>query len=156
MPQVIIYDKDMIFTSTLWKELFKLTDTKLNMSPSYHPQTDGQTEHVNQCLGKYLRCLMHAWPSKWSKWISLVEYRYNTTLHWGLNTSPFQVLMATPLITLANSCGCIHGVHSSGMAQWKVSHDWNHPATSTACSTSHEDIRRQASSWVRILCGRLI
>jgi transposase InsO family protein len=44
MPQVIISDRDRIFTSALWQELFRLADVKLNMSSSYHPQTDGQME----------------------------------------------------------------------------------------------------------------
>jgi len=44
LPEAIVSDRDRIFTSILWKELFKLTDTKLLMSSSYHPQIDGQTE----------------------------------------------------------------------------------------------------------------
>lgn len=44
MPQVIISDRDRIFTSALWQELFRLADVKLNMSSSYHPQTDCQME----------------------------------------------------------------------------------------------------------------
>ncbi|WVZ94694.1 LOW QUALITY PROTEIN: hypothetical protein U9M48_040559 [Paspalum notatum var. saurae] len=44
---IIISDSDRIFTSRLWQELFRLTETTLNMSSSYHPQTDGQTEHLN-------------------------------------------------------------------------------------------------------------
>jgi len=43
MPSVIISDRDRVFTSAFWQELFKLTETTLNMSSSYHPQTDGQT-----------------------------------------------------------------------------------------------------------------
>lgn len=43
LPKAIISDRDKVFTSTLWKELFKLSDTQLLMSSSYHPQTDGQT-----------------------------------------------------------------------------------------------------------------
>lgn len=41
MPQVIISNRDRVFTSALWQELFRLADVKLNMSSSYHPQTDG-------------------------------------------------------------------------------------------------------------------
>lgn len=44
----IILDRDPIFTSKLWRELFTLVDTKLCMSSAYHPQSDGQTEQVNQ------------------------------------------------------------------------------------------------------------
>jgi hypothetical protein len=41
LPQAIISDRDRIFMSSLWQELFKLSDTQLIMSSSYHPQTDG-------------------------------------------------------------------------------------------------------------------
>lgn len=47
MPKMIISDRDRIFTSALWKELFKLSDVTLNMSSVYHPQTDGQTKRLN-------------------------------------------------------------------------------------------------------------
>ena len=44
LPTIIISDRDRIFTSNMWQELFKLTDTQLAMSFAYHPQMDGQTE----------------------------------------------------------------------------------------------------------------
>ena len=50
LHESIISDRDKIFTSRLWQEHFKLSDTQLLMSSSYHPQTDGQTERLNQCL----------------------------------------------------------------------------------------------------------
>jgi hypothetical protein len=66
MPESIVSDRDRVFTSTLWKELFRLSDTQLLMSSSYHPQMDSQTERVNQCLETFLRCFIQACPSKWS------------------------------------------------------------------------------------------
>jgi hypothetical protein len=54
LPQRIISDRDKVFTSTLWQELFRLTDTQLMMSSAYNPQTDGQTERLNQCLEAFL------------------------------------------------------------------------------------------------------
>lgn len=97
LPKVLISDRDRVFTSQLWKELFKLSDTVLNMSSAYHPQTDGQTERLNQCLETYLRCLVQACPTKWSQWLSLAEYWYNMTYHSALGKTPFEVLYGYPL-----------------------------------------------------------
>ena len=66
LPQAIILDRDKVFTSNLWQTLFKITGTELRMSFAYHPQMDGQTKCVNQCLETYLRCFAHAYPTKWS------------------------------------------------------------------------------------------
>ena len=50
LPSAIISDRDRIFTSHFCTELFKLGDVKLCRSTVYHPQSDGQTERLNQCL----------------------------------------------------------------------------------------------------------
>jgi hypothetical protein len=95
LPKAIISDRDPIFTSTVWKELFKLTDTQLMMSSAYHPQTDGQTERLNQCLEGFLICTVHSCPRQWSKWLSIAEFWYNTTHHSALGASPFQAKLKT-------------------------------------------------------------
>jgi hypothetical protein len=71
MPTAMVLDRDKVFTSNIWQELFKLLGTDLKMSSAYHPQTDGQTERVNQCLETYLRCFVNACPTKWSNWLAL-------------------------------------------------------------------------------------
>jgi len=62
LPMSLISNCDRVFTSKLWQELFSLAGVSLRMSSSYHPQTDEQTERVNQCMETFLRCGSR-WPS---------------------------------------------------------------------------------------------
>ncbi|GMJ14825.1 hypothetical protein HRI_005151700 [Hibiscus trionum] len=55
VPQDIVSDRDGRFTGKFWRELFRLLWSKLNLSSSYHPQTDGQIERFNGLLEEYLR-----------------------------------------------------------------------------------------------------
>jgi transposase InsO family protein len=88
-PISIVTDRDRIFTSDLWQQVFKSLDIKQKLSTAYHPQMDGQSERVNQCLEAYLRCMVFQYPKKWAAWIPLAEWWYNTTYHTALKVSPF-------------------------------------------------------------------
>jgi hypothetical protein len=92
MPLSIISDRDCIFTSNLWRELFSLAGVQLHMSSSYHPQSDGQTECLNQTMETFLRCFVNSCPHKWSAWISSAQFWYNSCYHSAVGRSPFEAL----------------------------------------------------------------
>jgi hypothetical protein len=94
IPKSIVCDRDMIFTSAFWTELFKLLKTDLKLSTAYHTQTDGQTERVNQCLEIFLHCSIQATPKQWTKWFPLAELWYNTSFHSSLKCSPYKAMYA--------------------------------------------------------------
>lgn len=102
LPDSIISDRDAAFTSEFWREFFKILGTQLHMNTAYHPQSDGQTERVNRCLETYLRCMIHNQQKKWSQWLAMAEWWYNTTYHHSLKTSPFEALygFAPPQLAL--------------------------------------------------------
>lgn len=67
------------------------------MSSSYHPQSEGQSEVVNRCLGNYLRLFVWYNPHSWCKWLPLAEWWYNTTYHYAINTTLYEVVYGQPL-----------------------------------------------------------
>uniref|UniRef100_A0A0A9AK86 Integrase catalytic domain-containing protein n=1 Tax=Arundo donax TaxID=35708 RepID=A0A0A9AK86_ARUDO len=101
LPTMIVTDRDRIFTSNMWQELFKALSVTLRFSSAYHPETDGQTERVNQCLENYLRCMAFASPRKWYHWLSLAKWWYNTSYHTSLNMTHFQALYGFPPLMVA-------------------------------------------------------
>ncbi|CAM8908644.1 unnamed protein product [Rhodiola kirilowii] len=96
MPQSIVSDRDLIFLSEVWKELFRVHGVDLKFSTAYHPQTDGQTEVTNKTLETYLRCMTSEAPQTWSKWLPLAEWWYNTTFHTAIQSTPYEIVYGQP------------------------------------------------------------
>lgn len=63
LPDSIVCDRDKIFTSVFWSSLFDKLGVTLHLSSVYHPQSDGHTERLNQCLESYRRCFTSDKPS---------------------------------------------------------------------------------------------
>jgi len=92
MPQSMVSDRDLVFTSTFWRELMWLMGTKLHMTTAFHPQSDGQTEAANRVIVMYLRCLTGDRPRQWLRWLPWAEYIYNTAFQTSLCDTPFRVV----------------------------------------------------------------
>ena len=78
VPQSMVSDRDLVFTSKFWRELMRLMGTKLHMTSVFHPQSDGQSEAANRVITMYLRCLTGDRPRQWLQWLPWAEYVFNT------------------------------------------------------------------------------
>lgn len=96
VPAVVVSDRDPIFISHFWRELFRLHGTHLAMSSAYHPQSDGQTEILNRYLEDYLRCFVADNPRQWLCFLPLAEWHYNTAYHSSIQMSPYEAVYGRP------------------------------------------------------------
>ena len=62
------------------KDFYKLVGIEGNPSTAYHPQTDGQTERINQEIEQYLRIFINHHQANWSEWLSLAKFCQATDL----------------------------------------------------------------------------
>jgi hypothetical protein len=79
IPKTIISDHGTLFVARFWEKLQGALGTKLIRSSAYHPQTDGQTERVNQVLEDMLRACVLQYDKNWEKCLPLAEFSYNNS-----------------------------------------------------------------------------
>ena len=77
VPKSIVSDRDPRFTGCFWTELFKMLGIDLKFSTSFHPQMDGQIEHINSLLEMYLRHYVSAHQRDWVKLLDVAQFSYN-------------------------------------------------------------------------------
>jgi transposase InsO family protein len=92
VPKKIVSDKGTQFTSRFWERLHETLDTQLRFSSAYHPQTDDQTERVNQILEDMLRACALQYGSSWDKILPYAEFSYNNSYEESLKMVPFEML----------------------------------------------------------------
>ena len=89
----IISDRGPQFASAFTRELTRLLQYDVALSTAYHPQTDGETEQVNQELETYLRLFTSNKPEEWSKLLPMAEFAHNSATHSVTQRTPFSLMM---------------------------------------------------------------
>eukprot|EP00891_Asterochloris_glomerata_P002130 jgi/Astpho2/2130/Aster-x0095 len=89
LPEEIVSDRDLRFTSAFAVELYKLMGTKQAMSTAYHPQTDGQTERMSRILEDYLRHFVAPNKAEWDRCLFHAEFAVNNVVQDSTGYSPF-------------------------------------------------------------------
>ncbi|GAU51141.1 hypothetical protein TSUD_240800 [Trifolium subterraneum] len=92
VPVSIVSDRDPTFTSHFWRAFQKTMGTRLRMSTSNHPQTDGQSERTIQTLEDMLRACILEDGGNWSKHLHLIEFGYNNSYHASIGMAPYEAL----------------------------------------------------------------
>jgi IS30 family transposase len=102
ISKTIIFNRGTQFVARFWEQLHECLGTKLIRSSSYHPQTDGQTERINQILEDMLRASILHFDKNWDKCLSLAEFSYNNSYQVSLKMAPFDALYERRCRTLLN------------------------------------------------------
>ena len=91
IPKVIYSDRGSQFVAGSWRELWRLTGTRLAYSTAYHPQTQGVVERMNSVVSQTVRCLLHdiGNPRDWEKTLPTVELVINSLPSQSTGFSPF-------------------------------------------------------------------
>uniref|UniRef100_A0A4W5P1G0 Integrase catalytic domain-containing protein n=1 Tax=Hucho hucho TaxID=62062 RepID=A0A4W5P1G0_9TELE len=89
-PVDIVSDRGPQFMSRYWKAFWSLLGSSVSLSSGFHPQSNGQTEWINQELEKYLCCFTSHQPSSWSRFLLWAELAHNTLRSSSTGLSPFK------------------------------------------------------------------
>ncbi|XP_073121898.1 uncharacterized protein [Henckelia pumila] len=92
VPKSIVSDRDPRFTSHFWHSLQEALGTRLHLSTSYHPQTDGQSERTIQILEDMLRAVILDFGTSCQESLPLVEFSYNNSYQSSIQMAPFEAL----------------------------------------------------------------
>ena len=90
LPESIISDRRLQFITGLIRELNGILGIKSKLSRVFYPQTDGQTERVNQELEQYLRIFIDHRQEQQLEWLGTAEFTYNNKVHSSTQTLPFK------------------------------------------------------------------
>jgi transposase InsO family protein len=92
LSKKIMSDRGTQFTSKLWDRMHETLDTQLHFSYAYHPQTNHQTERVNQILEDMLRACALQYGRSWDKSLMYAKFSYNNSYQESLKMALFEML----------------------------------------------------------------
>ena len=94
VPKKLVHDHDPRFTAHLWHELWHILGTKTSASTTFHPQSDGQSEHTNRIFEQILHAHIHNKPpSAWLDALPFTEFAITVQLAKALAIHPFSCCM---------------------------------------------------------------
>jgi len=91
IPKTILSDRGPQFASKFMEDLTRVLGTKRKLSTVYHPQTDGQTERINQEIGTFLRHYINYQQDDWTEWLAMAKFAYNDKKHAATGKTPFKL-----------------------------------------------------------------
>ncbi|WMV25473.1 hypothetical protein MTR67_018858 [Solanum verrucosum] len=92
VPLSIIFNRDTQFTSQFWKLFQKGLGTRVKLSTTIHPQTDGQEERTIQTLEDMFRACVIDFKGNWDDHLPLIKFAYNNSYHLSISMAPFEAL----------------------------------------------------------------
>ena len=90
LPTDIVSDQDTKIASHFWQVLMELLVIKTKLSTAFHPETDGQTERVNQTIEQYLRHYCSWKQDHWDELLPMAEFPHNSAQSETTGISPFE------------------------------------------------------------------
>ncbi|MBW0518907.1 hypothetical protein O181_058622 [Austropuccinia psidii MF-1] len=89
LPVSTFSDRGSLFVSSFWTNLCQQLRISIALSTAFHPETDGQTERVNQIPEQYLQMYFSYHQDDWNTWLPLAEFSYNNAEYLSTKKSPF-------------------------------------------------------------------
>lgn len=119
-PLYIVSDRDPRFTSAFWKEVCAIVGIKRTMSTAFHPQTNGQVEHVNGTMEEMLRHFVSPMQTDWDEYLDQCQKAYNNSFHPSIGYAPAEMLYGQRLLNPCTAAIVERNPHAAKfVGQWQ-------------------------------------